>query len=69
MLPGGLHPRAGAVGGRGVRAVAPFAASAGMQLWLVEARGRVALDAVDESLERADADPVVAEAGRDASIR
>ena len=41
----------------------------GVQLRLVEARGRVSLDAVDESLERADANPVVAEARRDAGVR
>src|SRR5688572_9297312 len=40
-----------------------------MQLRLVEAGRRVALNAVDEPLERADADPVVAEARRDAGIR
>ena len=40
-----------------------------VELRLVEARGGVALDAVDESLERADADPVVAESRRDARIR
>ena len=66
MLPARLHAGARAVRRGGVRAVAPLAALARVELRLVEARGGVALDAVDESLERADTNPVVAEAGRDA---
>src|SRR5690606_36126403 len=40
---------------------APAAALAGVQLRLVEASGRVALDPVDEALEPADPHPLVAE--------
>src|SRR5262245_5714432 len=39
-----------------------------MQLRLVEARRRIPLNAVYESLERPDTDPVVAEAGRDTGV-
>ena len=68
MLPGGFIPEPGP----SVAAVLVLSRHSprlpGVQLRLVEARRGVALNAVDESLERADANPVVAEAGRDAGV-
>jgi hypothetical protein len=46
----------------------PGPSLSGVELRLVEARGGVALDSIDESLEGANANPVVAESGGNARV-